>query len=123
MLRLRPEDNMGMRSWTGPLLLRCGRYADALSFCQQWLTDKTSTTGLPPDRGGIDFTKPHRNTMALKKEKNYRITDCSVLHCAALASFRHFGDCEQSRQYLRMAAKNNPIILLKILGKIKRPSS
>ena len=60
--------------------------------------------------------------MAVKKEKGYDWTPTGILYSAALASFKHWGDCEQSRQYLKMAAKANPNVLLKVLGNVKKPS-
>ncbi|KDR78106.1 hypothetical protein GALMADRAFT_245117 [Galerina marginata CBS 339.88] len=123
MMRLCPGDNMGQRFWVGSVLIRCGRYADALHFCQEWMTDDANGKGIPPPRGGTAFKAPHKNTMAVKKEKNYEYTAGAILYSAALASFRHFGDCEQSRQYLKLGAKLNPNVLLKILANVKRPTN
>ncbi|KAF8890791.1 hypothetical protein CPB84DRAFT_1784535 [Gymnopilus junonius] len=122
MMRLCPGDNMGQRFSVGSHLLVCKRYADALYFCQQWLTDDANGQGAPPLRGGTAFKAPHRNTMAVRKEKNYKYTPAAILYSAAIASFKHWGDCEQARQYLKMAAKNNPNVLLKVLGNVKKPS-
>lgn len=41
----------------------------------------------------------------------------TMAYNAAVAAFRVFGDGEFARQYLRIAAKINPIILTKILAK------
>ncbi|KAF4611704.1 hypothetical protein D9613_004045 [Agrocybe pediades] len=123
MLRLNPSDNMAQRHWAGSLLIRCGRYADALSFSQQWLDFNAVNTGQPPPFGGTNFKTPHRNTMAVKKEKMYAYVAGALLYSAALASFKHFGDCEQARQYLKLAVAANPNIVVKILGEVRQPSS
>ena len=48
--------------------------------------------------------------------------NAEMIHTAALASFKLLGDCDVSRQNLRIAAKVNQFILLRILGKITKPS-
>jgi hypothetical protein len=35
----------------------------------------------------------------------------AVVHTAALAAFRLWGDCPESRQYLELAVRINPLIL------------
>lgn len=119
-LRRCPVDNIDRRHCAGSVLIQSGRYADALYFCQQWLTEKAVCSTKPP-RGGTDFKAPHRNTMAVKKEKKYKHIAGGLLYSAALASFKHFGDCEQSRQYLKLATIAHPHVLVKILAKVKQP--
>lgn len=120
MLRLCPADNQGTRFFLGSALIHCGRYADALYFAQQWLGQGT-LDDISPSDGAIIFRAPHRNTMAVKNEGNNRTSDGSLLYTAALASFKHFGDCEQSRQYLKIAATTQPIVLVKVLARITKP--
>ncbi|KAF9007114.1 hypothetical protein BDQ17DRAFT_1302547 [Cyathus striatus] len=115
MLRLCPEDNMGNRTWLGTLLVRLGRYADALYFVQVRLEDQGDVELLKPCKGGTLFKPPARNFVPEEGE------DCSLLHTAAIASFKLWGDCADSRRYLKIAAKSNPLVLLKVLGKIRQP--
>ncbi|KAF8963242.1 hypothetical protein BDZ97DRAFT_1821224 [Flammula alnicola] len=121
MLRLCPGDNMGQRSWLGSILCQDGRYADALHFSQEWLSDETCKIGTPPPRGGTAFKDPVRNFLKSKKE-DLKWADGATLYTAALASFKLFGDYEESREYLKVAAKTNPNVLLKILARVQRPS-
>ena len=46
----------------------------------------------------------------------------AVMHNAALMAFKLWGDCPESRQYLELAARIDPLILFKILGRIAIPS-
>ncbi|RDB23903.1 hypothetical protein Hypma_009261 [Hypsizygus marmoreus] len=122
MLRLCPGDNMGQRKWLGSVLIRIDRYADALYFAQMWLmgTEKGDT----PIRGGIAFSAPTKELLPLEREKLLsEWGEGSLLHTAALASFKLWGDCPQSRQYLKMAASAQPNILLKVLGLVSRPAN
>jgi len=112
---------MAQRYWLGSVLSQCGRYADALHFTQQWLKERTRKTGEPPAQGGTVFVPPNPDVPKRIDDKELEFTSCAILYSAALASFRVFGNCEQSRLYLEMAAKSNPIILMKILAKVKRP--
>ncbi|KAF5326031.1 hypothetical protein D9611_000729 [Ephemerocybe angulata] len=119
MLRLCPGDNLAVRKNLGSALIRDGRYADALYFAQAWLHDVFVTA---PVRGGTLFKEPSKDTLSDEEEAKFSTYCCGeLIHTAALASFKLFGDCEQSRQYLRIASKANPHILLRILGKIRRP--
>ncbi|KAJ6529056.1 hypothetical protein DFH09DRAFT_156518 [Mycena vulgaris] len=61
MLPLCPGDNMKQRDWLGPLLIRIGRPADALSFCQ--LCIQTAGTGVTLVRGGAAFRPPSDNLL------------------------------------------------------------
>ncbi|KAF5326034.1 hypothetical protein D9611_000722 [Ephemerocybe angulata] len=125
MLRLCPGDNMGIRSKLGSALIRDGRYGDALSFAQAWSTKSTMDTGMPPKRGGTLFKKPTNKALSAAEEERLsdRWSSGELMHTAALASFKLFGDCELLRQYLRIASKVNPYILVRILGNIRRPNT
>ena len=120
MLRLCPGDNLGQRDWLGSILVRLGRYADALSFAQIWLA--ASEHGDTPPRGGTTFPPPSRGL--LPKERAESLAQWgqgAILHTAAIASFKLFGDCPQSREFLAIAAKAQPNVLLKVLALVARP--
>lgn len=122
MLRLCPGDNLGQRYWLGSLLLRVGRFSDALSFAQQWMSDSLSGVHITA-HGGTKFGKPHSTPLlASEEDKLAKYFKDALVYTAAYASFKLYGDCPQSQQYLRLAAKINPIILVKILAKIAAPS-
>ncbi|KAJ6536892.1 hypothetical protein B0H19DRAFT_1270587 [Mycena capillaripes] len=123
MLRLCPADGMNQRSGLGSLLLRVGRNADALHFAQVWI-DATAGDGIPPPRGGTVFQAPRRELFSEERERKLSEPYWSPaiqMHTAALASFRLWGACAQASQYLRIAARGNPHILSKILGRRSRP--
>lgn len=45
-----------------------------------------------------------------------------LLYTGALAAFKLWGgDSLLARQYLRLGARNNPSILMRLLGKVTRP--
>lgn len=122
MLRLNPGDNQGIRNHLGMSLLAEGRYADALDFAQKWIKNSLGN-GAPVPRGGTLFGKPKQTIHPPQIEEN--MSKCwsgEMIHTAALASFKLMGDCDLSRQYLRIAPKVNPFILLRVLGKITKPS-
>ncbi|KAJ3505760.1 hypothetical protein NMY22_g17468 [Coprinellus aureogranulatus] len=122
MLRLNPGDNQSARTSLGSSLIRDGRYADALYFAQTWLKNYLES-GIPMQRGGTDFKEPSRELYTPEVEE--KLNECwsgVMVHTGALASFKLWGDCDLSRQLLRIAAKVNPFILLRILGKITRPT-
>ena len=122
MLRLCPGDNLGQRSWLGSLLLRAGRVSDALSFVQTWMAP-AAYRGDVIRHGGTDFGKPSSEALpASREEKLSDYTEANLPYTAAIASFKLFGDCTAARQYLKIAAKLNPIILIKILARLKPPS-
>ncbi|TFK17815.1 hypothetical protein FA15DRAFT_675760 [Coprinopsis marcescibilis] len=121
LLRLRPGDNLSIRKNMGTALIRCRRYSDALSFAQQWLKPFRTKT---PARGGTIYSPPSPEPYTAQEEaKLMEKCSCEIMHTAALASFKHFGDTVQSRQYLKIAAKSNPHILLKILGRKSKPAN
>lgn len=118
MLRLCPGDNTSQRTWLGSNLIRIGRYADALYFSQQRLRE----WGVAPLGGGIDFKPPREEVVPLEKEEKLSLLgNGSLLYSAALASFEMWGDCPKSRQYLRIAARANPNVLVKILASVSKP--
>jgi hypothetical protein len=47
----------------------------------------------------------------------------AVVHTAAYSAFKLWGDCTESRQYLELGSRINPLILFKILGRIAIPSA
>lgn len=123
MLRLNPGDNQGIRTNLATTLLHEGRWTVALDFAQKWLK-KSTGDGAPMSRGGTLFGEPRREPHPPNVEK--KLEKCwgsEFIHTAAYASFKLLGDCELSRQYLRIAAKVNPFILLRVLGKITKPST
>ncbi|KAF5326513.1 hypothetical protein D9611_000712 [Ephemerocybe angulata] len=123
MLRLCPLDNIGIRKVLGSGLIRDGRYADALSFAQTWLTE-SAMDGTPPPRGGTMFQAPSKQPLSAQDEARMseRGSSGEITHTAALAAFKLWGDCPIARQYLRIASKVNPFILVRVLGKVRRPS-
>ncbi|KAJ7620881.1 hypothetical protein DFH06DRAFT_62797 [Mycena polygramma] len=127
-LRICREDAFGQHLPLSSLLARLQRYEDALSLCQKWFhpTD-------PPLLGGTAFDPPHRDLLSeTEKDEMFAMRENdfgvqgAVVHTAALSAFKLWGDCPESRQYLELAARINPLILFKILGRIaipKRPSA
>ncbi|OAX41732.1 hypothetical protein K503DRAFT_848207 [Rhizopogon vinicolor AM-OR11-026] len=118
MLRLCPGDNMAQRTWLGSMLISAGRPSEALSFVKTWLAHNRRET---PPRGGTIFQPPSPDCLSLEHEEYLSKRDGSMLHSAALACFRLWGNCPVARQYLRIAARANPVILTKILAKLERP--
>ncbi|KAH8106247.1 hypothetical protein BXZ70DRAFT_918821 [Cristinia sonorae] len=116
MLRLCEADNIGIREWLASLLIRVGRFEDALSFAQVWIDPRR------PDivpRGGCHFKPPSSQPLTAVKMSHMPspwLRAC-FLYDAALAAFKLWGDCKLARQYLLLAAKQNPIILVKIMAK------
>lgn len=119
MLRLCPGDNMAQRTWLGSMLISAGRPSEALSFVKTWLAHNRQET---PPRGGTVFQTPSSDCLSTEHEEYLsRHGDGSMLHSAALASFQLWGNCPVARQYLRIAARANPVILTKILARLDRP--
>ncbi|KDR77979.1 hypothetical protein GALMADRAFT_1295800 [Galerina marginata CBS 339.88] len=116
MLRLCPRDNTSQRAWLGSMLIRNGHYANALYFIQAWIEHES------PPGGGIAFKAPSRSLLSASQAREQsRFAIANMMHDAALASFRLFGDCPQSRQFLKIAAYVQPIIFTKILTRASRP--
>ncbi|KAF6749849.1 hypothetical protein DFP72DRAFT_852120 [Ephemerocybe angulata] len=125
LLRLSSNDNMGTRTCLGSALIRDGRYTDALSFAQNWLKPSRGSSESHPPCGGTVFATPTQDL--LSNDDEVRLTKLGFVigelaYTAALASFKVFGDCPLSTQYLRMASKINPHIILRILGRIRQPN-
>lgn len=110
-----------MRDWIPSLLLNASRPADALSFIQSWTTD-AAMKGEDLRQGGIEFTPPTQSRYPEAiAEKVADKADMHMLYAGALASFKLWGDCELANQFLGMAVKRNPWILIKIIDKVKQP--
>ncbi|GBE79251.1 hypothetical protein SCP_0204480 [Sparassis crispa] len=121
MLRLCPGDNMGQREWLPSVLLKVGRAADTLSFVQFWLEDSDDRSS---PRGGCEFVAPSRAAMdAARVESLSKWCMGAMAYSGALAAYTLWGDCLLARQYLRIGAKVNPHVLMKILGKVEQPRS
>jgi hypothetical protein len=120
LFRLDWEDRMNQKVWVGAVLNRLGRDEDALFHSQQWLEDETKRDG-PPERAGSVFKKPVRKIGDAVNEKYYSECATGIIYTAALSSFRLWGDCQESRQYVRAAAKANPHVLVRIMGRRSRP--
>lgn len=116
MLRLGPGDHMSQRLWLGPLLTQCGRFSNALFFAQAWWTK-----GVFPIRGGTLYRDHDPSVPSPMTDDELKRTPCNITYTAALASFKLYGDCEQSQTYLKMASTSNPGVLVKILTRRKRP--
>ncbi|KAF5329336.1 hypothetical protein D9619_009278 [Psilocybe cf. subviscida] len=124
MLRLCPGDNIGTRSLLGSVLCLAGRYADAVFFAEQWLTPECMQTGESPERGGTAFAPPTKGTHLITRDPNEEAWAWGPLpHTGALAAFKLWGDCSDSRAYLEFAVKCTPHILLKVLGRVKKPET
>ncbi|KAL0945608.1 hypothetical protein HGRIS_014763 [Hohenbuehelia grisea] len=124
MLRLCPGDNLAQRTWLGSLLLLINRPADALFFSQIWLTG-SARGGAIPTRGGTAFpsTPPEKKLFDSEEERGADMMDGTHLYTMALAAFKLWGDSAEACQFLSMAARANPHILIRILGKVTRPTS
>ncbi|KAE9397723.1 hypothetical protein BT96DRAFT_822920 [Gymnopus androsaceus JB14] len=123
MFRLNPQDPMQQHKWLPTLLCRTKRYADALYFCQLFIDiflSRIPLSALPPG-GGAQFRAPRRDLYTEDEQARMKIYESTILYSAALATFHMSGDCQESRMYLRAAAKANPVVLTKILKKTKRP--
>ncbi|KAJ6580004.1 hypothetical protein DFH09DRAFT_1260399 [Mycena vulgaris] len=122
-LRLNPSDELHQRWWLAPLLIRTGRFADALFFCQLWIHCDVDHTVGTPIRGGTAFRAPSNKLLPPETEENYaQRAPCGMMHSAALAAFRLWGRSPQAAQLLRIAACTNPGILAKIMARRARPT-
>ena len=113
MLRLCKNDNLAARDWLGALLVQAGRYKEAVSCSQFWIKH---------GEVGVDFSTPPDKTPLSQKMVREHWTKADTMYSAALAAFCYWGDCLLARQYILIAVRLNPQILLKILAKIDRPS-
>ncbi|KAJ7646016.1 hypothetical protein DFH06DRAFT_1270905 [Mycena polygramma] len=127
-LRLSPLDEIFQRWWMAPLLIRTGRFADALYFCQVWIHCELDRSGkgaglATPIRGGTAFRAPSDKLLPPTTEEEYaQRAQCGMMHSAALAAFKLWGRSPQSAQLLRIAARTNPGILAKIMARRARPT-
>lgn len=120
MIRLCTGDNLDQRSWLGPALCHTKRYSDALSFAQAYLDYSLE---IPLKNGGLPFKEPKRELYPADEASMQRLmfTKCSLSYTAAYAAFKLWGDCDASRQYLKIAAGGCRHVLVKILARIKKP--
>ncbi|RPD61881.1 hypothetical protein L226DRAFT_535256 [Lentinus tigrinus ALCF2SS1-7] len=120
-LRVSYDDEIGQRHMLGTLLLKAGRYEDALGLCRVWLD---------PNWDRYPRVRIHWNKQTYILEPlNDKIVEyqrkgsgaaCELFN-AALAAFRLKGDCELARQCLRLGAEICPLIMTRLLGRMKRP--
>ncbi|KAL1946612.1 hypothetical protein VTO73DRAFT_14716 [Trametes versicolor] len=120
-LRLCHGDNMGQRYILSSILLKAGRFADALSFCQVWLDPQYD--GLNRPRGGCTFDPPNPEplTPRLVEWHSKPWSPGDLLLNAAYAAFALWGDCELARQYLVLGTRANPGIFVKVLARREKP--
>ncbi|KAJ7509144.1 hypothetical protein B0H11DRAFT_1963979 [Mycena galericulata] len=120
MMRLCPQDSLNQAFWLGPFLIRTGRHADALFFCQVRL-EATKNNSIPL-RGGTVFRTPSPSLLTPETEERYsKYAASDMTHTAALAAFKLWGRCPQAAQLLRIAVRSNPAILVKIIARRARP--
>ncbi|KAJ7880001.1 hypothetical protein B0H14DRAFT_2500435 [Mycena olivaceomarginata] len=123
-LRLGPSEALDQRWWLAPLLIRTGRFADALFFCQLWIHLDVEDSVGRPIRGGTVFRAPSDKLLPPEMEEEYaQRAPTGMMHSAALAAFRLWGRSPQTAQLLRIAARTNPDILARIMARRARPSS
>ncbi|KAJ7902225.1 hypothetical protein B0H13DRAFT_1621620 [Mycena leptocephala] len=122
-LRLNPIDELYQRWWLAPLLIRTGRFADALFFCQSWIPHEMDRSVGRPISGGTTFRAPSDKLLPPGTEEKYALrAPCEMMHTAALAAFRLWGRSPQTAQLLRIAARRNPGILARIMARRARPT-
>ncbi|THH33773.1 hypothetical protein EUX98_g385 [Antrodiella citrinella] len=119
MLRLCPPDNLGARYWLSTILVKANRAKDALYFCQLWY-DPNSPDILP--LGGCTFAEPSKAQLSGRtmQQISKSSTKASFLYDAALAAFKLWGACELASEYLLLAVRLNPIVLVKVLAKVQQ---
>jgi hypothetical protein len=112
VLRICPEDSFGRHVPLASLLARLERYSDALSLCQKWFHPAD-----PQDLGGTAFDPSHRDLLSgvgwtRWSRSARRIWGCKVRSSTRRHSRRErlWGDCPESRQYLELAVRINPLI-------------
>ncbi len=112
---------MGQRFVLSSLLLKAGRFSDALSFCQVWLDPQYD--GLNRPRGGCEFNPPNPEllTARLVEWHSKPWSPGKLLLNAAYAAFGLWGDCELARQYLVLGTRANPNIFVKVLARREKP--
>ncbi|KAK1216291.1 hypothetical protein PQX77_021078 [Marasmius sp. AFHP31] len=124
MFRLNPNDPMRQHTWLGSLLCQVERYSDALYFAQFFMdvgVGRIDKDDLPAG-GGTNCLPPRNDLYASEEQETLsEFFEATILYTAALASFKMWGDTEQARMYLRLAAGLNPKVLVKLLGRVRRP--
>ncbi|KAG7097973.1 hypothetical protein E1B28_005283 [Marasmius oreades] len=123
IFRLNRNDPLGQSTWLGSLLCFTARYADALYFAQVFMdvgAGRMHLDDLPPG-GGTKFLPPRRDLYTAEEQRKLKNYEATILYTAALASFKLWGDGEEARMYLRLAAGANPKVLVKLLGRIRKP--
>jgi len=124
LFRLNPQDPMRQHTWLGSLLCHTGRYTDALYFAQFFMdvrVGRIDRNNLPPG-GGTKFLQPRMDMYTPEEQEELSdLFEATIPYTAALASFKLWGDTEQARMYLRLAAGLNPKVLVKLLGRIRKP--
>ncbi|KAJ6600533.1 hypothetical protein DFH09DRAFT_1070321 [Mycena vulgaris] len=71
-LRLNPSDELYQRWWLASLLIRTGRFADALFFCQLWIPRDVDRSVGTPIRGGTAFVAPSDKLLPPETEEKLR---------------------------------------------------
>ncbi|KAL0058460.1 hypothetical protein AAF712_014864 [Marasmius tenuissimus] len=125
IFRLNRGDPMGQCTWLGSLLCFTKRYADALYFAQVFMDVRTGRLpyeDLPPG-GGTRFLPPRNDLYTEEEQSKLEGYEATILYTAALASFKLWSDGEHAKTFLRLAARANPKVLVKILGRIKKPEN
>ncbi|KAJ7769866.1 hypothetical protein B0H16DRAFT_1365255 [Mycena metata] len=121
-LRLNPIDELYQRRWLPSLLIRTGRFADALFFCQVWMRHDTDRGSSSPIRGGTAFRAPDDKLLWPEVEKYATRAAVDMIYSAALAAFKLWGRSPLAAQLLRMAARKNPGVLANIMARRTRPT-
>ncbi|KAK7045140.1 hypothetical protein R3P38DRAFT_3433879 [Favolaschia claudopus] len=119
ILRLSPRDPLNQRWWLAPLLIRTNRPADALFFCQQWIHSQFTNI----DNTNSAFRPPSGNEPLSPEMYDAGKAECAMVHNAALAAFHVWGgESALAQQLLGLAARSNPAIFARVLGRRAQPS-
>lgn len=103
------------------LLLKAGRYDDALGLCRVWLDphwDRFPRVRIHWQKQTFVFEP--LNSRIVEYHKQGIGAACELLN-AALAAFCLKGDIELARQCLRLGTEVCPLIMTRILARSKRP--
>ncbi|KAI0773886.1 hypothetical protein C8Q74DRAFT_791897 [Fomes fomentarius] len=124
-LRLAQDDYIGQRHMLSTLLLKAGRYAEALRLCQYWLDPNLVEQSHWHKRLQWHLEPPSMeplNGAIIIYNQRYESEGACELFNAALAAFRTHGDCELARQCLRVGTEVNPQIMMRVLARVERPN-
>ena len=105
----------------GALLLKAGRYEDALGLCRVWLDphwDRYPRVRIHWRKQ--TFIDERLSSKIVEYQRNSSGAPCELFN-AALAAFRLKGDCELARQCLRLGTEKCPLIMMRILARAKQP--